>query len=103
MVLQEGFPALLGCLRSVLRHIPQDSRLRDVNPQFQELSVNSRSSPERILGCHLLDQIDLGLRDRWPARRRPALPFPEYSEALPVPADEGLRLDDQERCLPGIK
>jgi hypothetical protein len=62
--------------------------------------VNPGGAPERILVCHLLDQINLGLRDLRSARFRSAFPFPKQSEALPVPANDGFRLEDQECLFP---
>ena len=62
--------------------------------------MNPGSSPERILVCHLFDQVDLGLWDLRSARFGSALPLPKQSEALPVPPDDCFRLDDQECLFP---
>ena len=62
--------------------------------------MDPRSSPERVVACHLLDEIDLLLRDLRSARFGSAFPFPKQPEALPVPADDCFRLDDQQRLFP---
>ena len=62
--------------------------------------MNRGGAPERILVCRLLDQVDLSLRDLRSACFRPAFPSPEQPEALPVPANDGFRLEDQECLFP---
>ena len=65
--------------------------------------MNPRSTPQWVVVCHLLDKVDLGLRNCWPAGCRPVFPSPEYSEALPVPADDGLGLEDEQCLFPGVE
>ena len=43
------------------------------------------------------------LRNRRTARRRPTFPFPEDSEALAMPADDGVRCDDPAGVPPGVE
>ena len=67
MILQERFPALLGCLRRFPRHVPLHGGLGNTHPQFQEFAMNPRRSPERILACHRSDEVDVCLRNLWSA------------------------------------
>ena len=62
--------------------------------------MNSRGAPERVVVCHLLDQVDLSLWDFGSASFVPAFPSPIQCEALLMPADDGLRLDDKQCILP---
>ena len=64
--------------------------------------MNSRRSPERVVVCHLFDQVDLSLWDFGSAAFVSALPSPIQSEGFFVPSNDGLRLDDQQRLLPGV-
>ncbi len=81
--------------------ILRDRRLGEVESEIQELAVNPWSSPGWIRSMHLDDQLsDFGC-DRRPARRlRSALPTPVEAEALAVPAEDGLRLDEDESLAP---
>ncbi len=64
--------------------------------------MNPGSTPQRIGLRHPANQIsDLG-GDRWPATFVSALPGPVVLEALPVPPDYGLGLDDDEAFSPSI-
>jgi hypothetical protein len=50
---------------------------------------------------HFQDELsDLGIDRRPPLRLRSALPPPVETEAFAMPADDGLRLDEDESALP---
>ena len=64
--------------------------------------MNSRGSPERIVVCHLSDQVDLGPRDLWSSKGRTAFPSPIQFEALWVPPDDSFGLEDEKRLFPRV-
>ncbi len=61
-----------------------------------------RGAPHGGVGLvHLTDELSDFVGDRRPARRiRSALPTPVEAETLPVPAEDGLRLDEDESATP---
>src|SRR2546422_7061954 len=75
-------------------------RLTDVDPEFQQFAMNPRRAPTRVcVGHRTNEQTDVGGHGR-SADAAPALPAPPQPEALSVPGDDGLRLDDDERRSP---
>ena len=56
VVLQEC-PPRLGRGLAVSDHVLGDSSFRNINPQFQQLSMNSGRTPDRIRQSHLTNQI----------------------------------------------
>jgi hypothetical protein len=64
--------------------------------------MDSRGSPERVFACHLSDQVDLRPWNLRSPRNWSAFPSPVQPESLPVPADHGFGLDDQQRLLPRV-
>jgi hypothetical protein len=75
-------------------HVLGDARLTHRDPQLLQFPVNPRRTPEGIRGGQLAYQ---GTNVWWHARAPGALatlPGPEQTKAPPVPADDGLRLDE---------
>src|SRR5467141_2973443 len=63
--------------------------------------MNARRAPEGIGEGHGADELgDLRIDGRTTGSTAPRLPVPERAEALPVPANHGLRLNDMERLAP---
>jgi hypothetical protein len=63
--------------------------------------VDARSAPERVLAAHRANQITDLLRHCGPSQFSPPnLPRPKETEALPVPADDGGGLDEEETGPP---
>src|SRR5882724_2673740 len=63
--------------------------------------MNARRAPEGIGEGHGADELgDLRIDGRTTGSTSPRLPVPERAEALPVPANHGLRLNDMERFAP---
>src|SRR6266850_2594231 len=63
--------------------------------------MNARRAPEGIGEGHGADELgDLRIDGRPTGSTSPRLPVPERTEALPVPANHGLRLNDMERFAP---
>ncbi len=73
----------------------------DRDPELEELAVNSRRAPGGIGPVHLKDELSDFVGDRRPAGPvRSALPTPIEAETLPVPAEDGIRLDEDESATP---
>src|SRR5882724_2547311 len=63
--------------------------------------MNARRAPEGIGEGHGADELrDLRIDGWTTGSTAPRLPVPERAEALPVPANHGLRLNDLERFTP---
>jgi hypothetical protein len=103
VVAQEGEPTLRW-LRVSWRsfHATGDRSFGDVEPEHEQLAMNSWRTPSCILGNHLEDQV--------PHLRR-SLPSPErlldsenqcpiQTEAGSMPSDHRLRRDDDKNLLP---
>ena len=56
MIVQEGAPCL-GRRVSFLRHQPCHSPFRDLDPEFEQFPVDSRTSPGRVRIGHFADEI----------------------------------------------
>ena len=86
------------------RHVLGNGRLTDIDPKFQEFTVDSRSAPKGICATHLTDQLsDLMTHSgsAWPTR--PAFPRPVLSECSPMPADYRLWLDNEQSIAPAVE
>jgi hypothetical protein len=82
-------------------HVLGDGGFGDFDAQFQQLAVNARCTPARVVAAHHPNQIANLLRHFGPTWL-PAvyLPGPEQAEALPVPGDDRLGFDDHQRGFP---
>lgn len=104
MIAHKARPALTGLTipRSVWRrNISPHTSGRDVDPQFeQRLRCDPFLAPGWIIPDHVgNDSPQLGRNPGATATIR--FPPPEQPEALPMPADECLRLNDDEGISPG--
>lgn len=82
-------------------HVLGDGRLRNLEPQFDELTVNPRSAPQWVRNAHLSDETLNLLLEFWSSRASPAaLPCPMKLKALPRPRNDGLGLHDHQGLLP---
>ncbi len=99
VVPQEGPPRLGGRSPRPTRHVLRDGRLRDAEPELEQLTVNPRCAPRGVVGGHLPDEClnrASGMRSSSSARA----PAPEVSETRPVPRDDRLRLDEAQHLAP---
>ena len=80
--------------------IPGDSPLRDNEAELQQLAVDLRGSPIRVLLRQASDQSANLLGDLRSAAAWPGSPTPVETEAGAVPADHGLGLHDDEDVGP---
>src|SRR4051794_39181776 len=77
------------------------ARLPDVYAELQQLPVNARRAPARILVAHAPDEIPNIVRDRWPPSLASAdLPRPEEAQRLAVPGNDCFGLDNDQRRTP---
>jgi len=86
----------------VSRHVLGRSGLRNLEAELEQLTVDSRSSPERVCGGHLADQRPKFWIDPWPSRPTKRLASPVAAESSPVPANDGCRLNEEESPFPAI-
>src|SRR5262245_26725256 len=95
MVAQDRRPALTRS--SWARdHVLGDSRLGDLDAEFEQLAVDLRCAPQSIHPAHLSNQIADLPGDRRPTTSGPRLPAPKGLEPAPMPTDQCLGLDDHD-------
>src|SRR5438132_3892580 len=98
VIFEEGPPGLRGRFRTAR---PTNRALRDVETELEELAMNARRTPEGIGEGHGADELgDLQIDGRTTCSAASRFPVPGHTEALPVPANHGLRLNDMERFAP---
>jgi len=79
-----------------LDHVLVDARWRDLKPELEQLAVNARCPPERVLDTHLPDlRTDFSLYLRSPSQWA-RLPAPVAAKVGPMPTHEGLGKDSRE-------
>src|SRR5262245_33339342 len=106
MVTHEAAPPLGGRATS-LDHVLRDAGLSDLKAEFEQLAMDARGAPQRIVKAHPPDQR-AQVRIDWRSTSKGAgFPPPVSAEAGPVPAHEGLGPDDrdglQHRWKPSIQ
>jgi hypothetical protein len=99
VIRQERVPRL-GRRAPRADHVFRDGRLTDVNAQFQQLTVDPGSAPERVGPRHRPNQRAHIGGHGWPTGPPAALPRPEQAEAAAVPGEDCLRFDDDQCGLP---
>ena len=103
MVAQKGQPPFtwLAVPRRSF-HPAGDRPFRDVEPQHQQFPMDAWRSPSGVFRNHAEDQLPQLLRRRPSPNRLPDSGDqpPIHAKAGPVPADNSLRNDDDDRPLP---
>ena len=95
MVGEEGTP-VLGRRLGLAGHVFGHGGVGHLMTQEAEFRLDTRRAPGRVLPRHAADQVaNLPLHAR-PPLLRSGLPAPVEPEALLVPTDHRLRLDDQQ-------
>src|SRR3977135_3206887 len=89
MVTQEGAPSRGGRLAS-LDHILRDTGLSDLKAELEQLAMDARRSPQRIVGAHPPDQRAQVRVDLRTASKGAGFPTPVPAEARSGPSHEGL-------------
>src|SRR5215469_8576685 len=100
MVFQERPPRLRGWIPTA-HHVFAYAGLTDVDAQLEEVAVDARSAPKRVVAAHLPNQFSDLLRHRR-ASGSPAadLPSPEQAVSFAVPGNHCIRLYDPECRAP---
>src|SRR4030088_2927679 len=88
MVTQEGAPSL-GRWSASLDHILRDTGLSDLKSELEQLAMDARRSPQRIVNAHPPDQRAQVRVDLRPASKGPGFPTPVQAEAGAGPSHEG--------------
>ena len=84
-------------------HVFGDGGLGNLDTQFQQLAVNARCTPARVVAAHHPDQIADRLRYAGPTGLAAAdSPRPEQAEAFTMPGDNCFGLDDRQGGFPGF-
>ncbi len=81
-------------------HVLLNGSFRDMNAQLEEFTTNTFSSPQAIRHCHFLDQRHSLCGDLGFGRCCSGLVFPVQLESLTMPAQERLRLNNEQGLLP---
>src|ERR1700675_1901695 len=95
MVAQEGAPSLRGRFAS-LDHILRNAGLSDLKAELEQLAMNARGTPQRIVNAHPLDQRAQVRVDLRPASKGAGFPTPVPAESGSVPSHEGLGADNHD-------
>ena len=77
-----------------LPHVLLNGAFRNVNAQLEELTTDPFFSPESVVPCNLLDQGDGLLGYPWLERSCPRLVLPKEFEALTMPPQKCLWLNE---------
>src|SRR4051794_4313186 len=102
MVIEERLPGLRWRSPSA-HHVFTRAGFADVDPEFQQFTMNLRSAPERIFAAHGADEFPHFFRNLLPSRpATPYLPCPEQPESLAMPSDDRRCLHDERSGFPVI-
>lgn len=102
MVPEEGPPVLPGSRWCrPLWHVTGNCALGDLDPELEQLSVDSGCTPGWILPAQATDEITNIAADPWTSRLlRLGLPPPVPAESRPMPSNHGRRLHDGHGACP---
>lgn len=99
MVAQESRPVLVRPAVS-RQHVSRNGRLRDAIAKLDQLAMNARRPPERIVGADLADEADQIGVDARPAATRPGFPSPPEPPYPPMSADDVLGPNERPATAP---
>src|SRR5258708_4726683 len=102
-VIAEKRPPALRRWPRVAAHVPSDRRLRDLEAELEQLTMNTRRAPKRVRTAHLANeraQLSRGLRS---ANTVAGSPAPIRPKPSTVPAHDGLRPDNRNHLKDGRK
>jgi len=101
MVFQKRPPRLWRRLGDPTGHQVRNRSLGDLDSQFEQLAMNSRSAPERVGLRHLENKLtDFRADRRPPGSVAPGLELIEQLESLSMPPNEGFGFYDDQWLLP---
>ena len=78
-------------------HVLGNGCLSDIDPEFEQLTMDSWCTPQRVCEAYLPDEVPDFQRHLRPPCPRPGLPAPEPTKSTPVPADHRLGFNDRQR------
>ena len=103
MIAQKCHPLLsrLGIPRG-FSHPVQHCSLHEIETQHFQFTMNARRAPSRVLGDHSEDEFAQFPAHALSSRSGPVSrkPLPIHFEACPMPANDSLRLDEDQSPLP---
>src|ERR1035437_5730102 len=100
-VIVEESPPGLGRRFSPPNYVLAHAGFADLEAEFEQFSVDPRSTPERIVSAHRTNQLANFLRHAWPPWFPASnLPGPEQAEALAVPAKHRRGADEEDAGAP---
>lgn len=105
MIAQESDPS--HCRFRIPRCLPhpaQHSSLRNVEAKHLQFAVNSWCTPRWVLGDNAVDEFAQVFADAFSSRTlpMPREPRPIKLEPFAMPANNGLRLNEDQRLLPSV-
>ncbi len=99
---QEGLPGLSSWPAGAHgSHVLLNGPLADADAQFEEFTTKPFCSPQSVVPCHFIDQGDGLCGYPWCGRSCLGLVLPQELKALTMPPQQRLRLDNEQRLLPG--
>jgi hypothetical protein len=99
MIFQEC-PPRLGRRLAVSRHVFGNRGFRHLDPEFQQFSMNSGRTPDRIRQAHFTDQRSNLGGNLGSARTTFALPLPEKTKPFSMPSNHSLGFHDDQCRTP---
>ena len=103
MIIQKSRPSLrLLRISRCLSHPSQHRSLRNIETKHLQFTVDARRAPGGVFGNHAKDQFAQLLADAFSSYsvQMPRKTRPIQLEPCPMPANNGLRLDKNQRPLP---
>src|ERR1700756_5541376 len=102
-VIAEKRPPALRRWRRVAAYVPSDRRLRDLEAELEQLTMNPRRAPQRVRTAHLANERAQLSRYLRSANTVAGSPAPIRPKPSTVPANDGLRPDDHNHLKDGRK
>ena len=101
VVPQEGGPGLARGLAQ-FGDILLNGAFADLDTQLEQFASNAFCAPGMVVLGHLFDETDDLLGQWWSARGLPgsSFAFPDSPEQVTMPAQDGVRLDDEQGLFP---
>ncbi len=93
MVLQESGPGLTRFL-AYLGHVPLDGAFVYLDAQLQQLTSDTFGAPQWVIAGYLFDEVNSILGDPRFSVLRLRFASPVVMEELPMPAEQGIGLDN---------
>ena len=96
MIVEKRSPALTGW-PSRFRHVLCHRGLADIDPEFEQFTMDTGSAPERVCNAHLANKLTNLSWGSWPTAPGSRFPAPVSPKAGTMPLDHGIGFDDLQR------